>query len=234
MAVPHPDPHELASRYVSLIEQAAEHARAGRADEALALLADVGIEYAPHMPDLMLAGVGTLHYQTGNPHAAVSWLQQVRRHTPASNLALAAASRAAGARMPEVQQTLDVAELPLRRIERHPLPTLPAGKSACDVCPRPGSCCGEIELHGPAGAMAFRDAAEAREFVRDQGYPFTLLGARRIGDNRYTHVFECTALGEDGRCTRYEDRPKLCRDLQPGSGGLCVFRGRQDLVEVDP
>lgn len=34
--------------------------------------------------------------------------------------------------------------------------------------------------------------------------------------------YSCEWLGEDGRCTHYEERPQLCRSYQPQSDALCA------------
>jgi Fe-S-cluster containining protein len=34
--------------------------------------------------------------------------------------------------------------------------------------------------------------------------------------------FTCDRLGQDGRCTQYEDRPKMCHFFEPKSDLLCI------------
>lgn len=120
--------------------------------------------------------------------------------------------------------------------------------SPCDSCRDPGACCRAftVNIDFPVGME--RD--EVREHVRKGTDPFggrrrheklphfeplrpsrwwAGNGARR--PERVNWMFDCAALGPDGRCTVYDDRPDVCRAYEPKSDPMCVefdgpWRGR--------
>lgn len=102
--------------------------------------------------------------------------------------------------------------------------------SLCDRCVAPGACCRNLALTGGNLLMADLIAADAPEesaqkWLDHHGFPM-FRPARVFG---HAWRFDCTALGADGRCTIYEDRPDLCRRYEPEQDGLCVhFNGVTD------
>lgn len=56
------------------------------------------------------------------------------------------------------------------------------------------------------------------EWMGHIGVPFMPL--YKLPDGRWRYW--CPRLGVDGRCTNYENRPKLCRLYQPKSDFLCT------------
>ena len=90
--------------------------------------------------------------------------------------------------------------------------------SLCDTCMKPGACCQRLFLTGAGGEAEAPKSFEAAEhFAMRSGLPF-----RPLYQTEAAWHWWCTALGSDGRCTIYENRPQLCRDFKPGSDPLCV------------
>ena len=105
-------------------------------------------------------------------------------------------------------------------------------KTLCDTCYAPGSCCAGFVLLDKAGdekrfplagpktidkhneKLGRRFKAELRETVTENEIEYGLYN------------MSCLELSTDGRCRTYNDRPKICRDLEPaGSGLLCIHSG---------
>lgn len=109
--------------------------------------------------------------------------------------------------------------------------------SLCDTCTSPGHCCRDLTLYraGKGELVTVWDDVGPAAFTSEHKFPFEPI--ERVGqwtapaddgDGDAGRVysawrFRCTALGEDGRCTIYENRPQLCRDFEPASGPLCVM-----------
>lgn len=86
----------------------------------------------------------------------------------------------------------------------------------CSICPVPGACCKGFMLfigHEPV----IEDDAEL--VLEENKLPFKVQGFDEHGQL----LFSCPRLGEDGRCTIYEERPDLCRSFVPTSSPLCKF-----------
>lgn len=107
--------------------------------------------------------------------------------------------------------------------------------SLCDSCYAPGQCCRDLSLFSeghPVTVWADEDAAArlsekigAHWFVpvaASGEYVVPVDALEDAGRTYRTHRWGCRALGPDGRCTVYDDRPQLCRDFAPGSDPLCV------------
>lgn len=96
--------------------------------------------------------------------------------------------------------------------------------SLCDSCYAPGACCKHFTLFGcaaPGDRYKPLDEGRAARAIAHHGFPFEVIpdagGAVR-----------CTRLQADGRCGDYENRPDLCRTLEPGMDPLCVhWRGAE-------
>lgn len=110
--------------------------------------------------------------------------------------------------------------------------------SACDQCPKPGACCRDIRLFFPNGDEVTTWADEPLAVYRmlaERRLPFmpSAVGdiftappdADEPGREYCTWVYQCPVLGLDGRCLDYENRPALCRHLQPGESDPCVLYG---------
>lgn len=95
----------------------------------------------------------------------------------------------------------------------------------CDKCFAPGQCCKNLTLsrNGKAWTVWQGDADAAME---RRGLPFRsleVIGQWSDAEGTWEeHSWYCPKLGEDGRCTIYEDRPDICRNYKPGSDPLCV------------
>ena len=105
----------------------------------------------------------------------------------------------------------------------------PPKASACDTCRRPGECCKlfTLNIHAPVS----RWHEEMREKLDRHGLEFiTPISpspvARALHPDKpellMNGFFSCTRLGDDGRCSDYENRPELCRIFEPGSDPLCI------------
>ena len=106
-------------------------------------------------------------------------------------------------------------------------------KTLCDQCIRPGACCKEIMLVGSNPIVfeiqnaltklevlvALATAEHSDEWMCNIGLPFMPRYQCRDGN----WLLECPRLDSDGRCGDYENRPKLCRDFEPGIDALCVM-----------
>ena len=93
----------------------------------------------------------------------------------------------------------------------------------------PGRCCKSLTLSG--GPMNDdREAVEggrptyldALNYVRKNGVPFVPLRPQQTARGEWVWRYACPKLGDDGRCTIYDDRPDLCRRFEPGGNDLCV------------
>lgn len=103
--------------------------------------------------------------------------------------------------------------------------------SLCDQCFSPGACCKAITFNF---ANDIKDADEAAAAMRGQAAmhdePMPWVISSRVPDRALGDFWRwnCTALGENGRCSIYETRPHPCRSFEPASDALCVhFRGAE-------
>lgn len=55
-------------------------------------------------------------------------------------------------------------------------------------------------------------------WMAETGLPFVPLFKRSDGH----WMLWCPRLGMDGRCTEYEDRPRICRVFEAGADRLCA------------
>lgn len=116
--------------------------------------------------------------------------------------------------------------------------------SKCDTCALPGYCCRSIRLFGqrvtPLGfEVTFSDEldpAKALKAISVHDLPFVPVARREtyqpadppgwegapISPTRSTWTYSCPRLGEDGRCTDYDNRPWLCRQFAPEDDALCL------------
>ena len=109
--------------------------------------------------------------------------------------------------------------------------------SVCDSCIKPGSCCKGLYLSAePSSSLSFwADEHPLAALVRmvEMDLPFVPAKvAHRYTDEAsgreyVTYRYDCTMLGDDGRCTIYEDRPQLCRAYEPKSDALCIMHEPQ-------
>lgn len=104
--------------------------------------------------------------------------------------------------------------------------------SLCDRCYAPGQCCKHFSLYGPGGKMTFwlEGGGTVSEHLERHELPFAPVLEGEYEDDhgrRYgSYHFECPKLTPEGRCSIYEDRPRLCRAFEPAGGSkLCVHSG---------
>ena len=110
--------------------------------------------------------------------------------------------------------------------------------SLCDICFAPGQCCKRLHLTTMGGgAITVWDDKDPVETLTELQGPHQFFPIEKTGtwednvcsdeDQRLYSAFiwGCSALGPDGRCTIYEDRPQVCRDYAPASSPLCVHFG---------
>ncbi len=112
--------------------------------------------------------------------------------------------------------------------------------SWCDKCPKPGNCCKKMQISAPRNDGAGTEQVTfwldegpdaARAYMKVAGLPFEPLEVLQVfetaeGRKYGNYSFTCPKLGDDGRCTIYENRPQLCRDYKAGQDPLCVFTKR--------
>ncbi len=83
-------------------------------------------------------------------------------------------------------------------------------------CKQCGDCCRSLMLIDGRGVVRskryFRRLQKKDQFYRN----LEIVGTDRNG----ILVFNCKLIGEDGRCTNYEERPDICRDFPD----LLMFR----------
>lgn len=115
--------------------------------------------------------------------------------------------------------------------------------SLCDTCTDPGHCCRQITLWG--NGIEYMTQAEAEAQMRTNtgsmmadGSPgpfvftgtieklvyYDLNGAELPKPEiRAVNTWSCPHLLPTGRCGAYENRPKLCKDYEPGSCRSCAM-----------
>jgi len=114
--------------------------------------------------------------------------------------------------------------------------------SLCDHCYAPGQCCKSMSLSNESGPLTtWAGDGEAERQMAEYGLPFVPLdepswegkitdeASEDFGRDYVQHRWRCTKLTADGRCSIYDDRPKLCREFEAGvSNMLCVhFNGAE-------
>ena len=97
--------------------------------------------------------------------------------------------------------------------------------ATCDQCRTPGACCKGFVLNFRVSADNWR--SEATEILARNNLDFIRPVRPHITSRdtpeRVSVMFDCTRVGEDGRCTQYEDRPELCKLYEAGSDSLCAM-----------
>ena len=114
--------------------------------------------------------------------------------------------------------------------------------SMCDRCFAPGQCCRDLVLSRQDGHVvtSWADTDPAQSLADSIGphwfEPVSVWGEWTVpegadedaGRTYRAHRWGCRALGPGGRCTVYDERPRLCRDFEAGSDPLCVhYRGAE-------
>lgn len=100
--------------------------------------------------------------------------------------------------------------------------------SLCDTCAAPGACCKRMRfwLGGdPMTQWVGNDLNEDNpQLDLPPVYPVEMVEQWISPEGRpyAEYRYGCYALQPDGRCGIYEDRPKLCRDYEPGTDPMCV------------
>lgn len=102
--------------------------------------------------------------------------------------------------------------------------------SACDTCSRPGACCTNIPLPSiPTDITALEMIVRMAIYWPPENplpLPFFNPRKRRVFSNegeKECWIVSCSALGPDGRCTEYEQRPYYpCGLYEAGQELLCA------------
>lgn len=119
--------------------------------------------------------------------------------------------------------------------------------SACDSCRDPGHCCRAFNLNRHFKPEQTRE--EVQELIADgvdgfgnpcESVPFEpLIRGWFYGEEGATEpysvmwTFSCPMLGDDGRCTIYEDRPQICRNYEPKRDMICIeFEPKPEDIEA--
>jgi Fe-S-cluster containining protein len=106
--------------------------------------------------------------------------------------------------------------------------------SLCDTCRQPGACCRGFSLNriSDGDHLTLWDDEDPLKAVHPHieseapFHPVERLGQWTDAESGRTYSswkWSCSALGEDGRCTMYDNRPDLCRRYEAGSSPLCVM-----------
>lgn len=96
--------------------------------------------------------------------------------------------------------------------------------SPCDTCSRPGACFRGFVLSLNFHEEDWQGAARSRL----DGYGLTYFRIDEAIKTEHTLAnsvgirCSCDRLGEDGRCTDYDNRPMVCRTYDPLYDGLCA------------
>lgn len=113
-----------------------------------------------------------------------------------------------------------------------PIIAFEAWESAiCARCVEPGHCCKRFHLSGENGSFVCWDEDEPAHTIEhfhaiERLWQWTVEFGPDTGRTYSAWVWTCDKLGDDGRCTIYEDRPDLCRRFEPLSDGLCIMGKR--------
>ena len=100
-------------------------------------------------------------------------------------------------------------------------------ESLCDTCKVPGACCRSMVLLDQQGKPLLfpvgREPDLASAKVPSQFRPVSSQEAIHpdTGETGIQYEFSCSALGPDGRCTIYDQRPDICRKFEAGSDPTC-------------
>lgn len=118
---------------------------------------------------------------------------------------------------------------------------------SCDRCIAPGTCCKAFPLSNEFRFGITPD--EIREWLKVENLPFepikrenyycTSKDHHNIDGKSEVHwiekwLFQCTKLGEDGKCTIYDSRPDLCRKYTAGCDAMCVHMRLPDGNPIIP
>jgi Fe-S-cluster containining protein len=122
-------------------------------------------------------------------------------------------------------------------------PKIEPPEISCDRCIAPGTCCKAIQLFTQEGVEITHPLGttleKLRESLRANYLPFEPLRRLKILANsdeseKEAWLYSCPKLGDDGRCTIYETRPRLCRTYEPGCDHMCVHMRKDDGFPVIP
>jgi Fe-S-cluster containining protein len=93
--------------------------------------------------------------------------------------------------------------------------------ASCDSCRRPGQCCHGFALSVPDVPLEGWKVAAENEMEARGLYFFEPLHFLRRPTGLVTPIFKCARL-IDGRCSKYDERPNVCRVYEPGQDQLCA------------
>ncbi len=109
--------------------------------------------------------------------------------------------------------------------------------SICDTCRDPGHCCKyfslsryfkfettrqQVQTHIEQGTTNFDEKMtfELLPFTATTRGAFYGHGDGKVDSVRWNVT--CPMLNDEGHCSIYDKRPKLCRTYQPKSDGICI------------
>lgn len=103
----------------------------------------------------------------------------------------------------------------------------------CDQCYAPGICCKNFGLFDGGNELSFwlRGNGTVKQHLAENKLPFIPSFEQAFVDGESNrkygnYSFSCSKLTPEGRCSIHQDRPQLCRDLEPAGGSpLCVHSG---------
>lgn len=90
-------------------------------------------------------------------------------------------------------------------------------------CPSVGKCCRKLTLAiehttGVRELDYMTPLAQVNHILNKVKVPFKVLGVSSNG----IWLFTCKVLGKDGLCTKYDQRPEVCRIFEPGNPACLV------------
>lgn len=93
--------------------------------------------------------------------------------------------------------------------------------SVCNSCSHPGSCCKGFVL----SLLIPKEDWERELKMKLEVNKLQFLIPRRAPyydtEGALGFQFDCSLLDTNGKCSDYENRPKMCRDYQPMQDALC-------------
>lgn len=120
-------------------------------------------------------------------------------------------------------------------VDSTPIKRPPPGgeRSACETCPKPGTCCQGFPLSGASLAENFPTLLHAMVWITERTYanpdqsrmylslPFLPVGESQ--DKPSVMLWKCVDLLPDGKCGNYAHRPYgPCVLYQPGDDRMCA------------
>lgn len=116
--------------------------------------------------------------------------------------------------------------------------------SICDHCYAPGHCCKAFTLStadGDQPTFWIADGIGAViDWLAEYRLPFRPTHICGVAQDKRSKLdyawwwYSCPRLRPDGRCSRYDDRPELCRTFEAGGDSTLCVHARMNTEAGDP